>query len=81
MGSREVREGSGGVGGGGAVAASSVPRSVSAAGVSTGAGAEPRSTSKAERLMGISAADAQGSRGGGSGGGGGGTYRAVDSYQ
>ncbi|KAK0774321.1 hypothetical protein LTR75_016897 [Friedmanniomyces endolithicus] len=90
MGTREVREGSGGnsvggVGGGSggsgaAVAASSVPRSVSAAGISAGAGAEPRSTSKAERLMGISAADAQGSRGGGSGGVGG-TYRTVDSYQ
>ncbi|KAK0266670.1 hypothetical protein LTR35_016909 [Friedmanniomyces endolithicus] len=79
MGTREGREGSGV---GGAVTAASVPRSVSAAGMS--GGAEPRSTSKAERLMGISAADAQGSRGAGGnagGGVGGGTYRTVDSYQ
>ncbi|TKA63471.1 hypothetical protein B0A55_09735 [Friedmanniomyces simplex] len=88
-GSREVRDGNVGGGGGGAVAAS-VPRSVSGSTAATGFGGggvgsavgEQRSTSKAERMMGISAADAQGipsSRGGG--GGGGGTYRGVDSYQ
>ncbi|KAK3115220.1 hypothetical protein LTR53_005677 [Teratosphaeriaceae sp. CCFEE 6253] len=85
-GGREVRGvSSGGVLSGGGAVGGSVPRSVEAMVGGGGAGdggytpvAEQRSLSKAERMMGISAADAQsmpGSRAGGA------TYRGVETYQ
>lgn len=77
---RQVSAGAGA--GAGVVGAqvSSVPRSVSGStttggGIGMAVASEARSTSKAERMMGITAADAQSvsSRGG--------TYRSVDTYQ
>ena len=82
MSPREARGPSGGNGNGGGnvepSVTSSMPRSVSGSTAATGVAGEGevRSTSKAERMMGMSAADAQSipsSRGG--------TYRGVDSYQ